>query len=65
MKRNGRTISLVYLFWMALFGGALLAILINNAGCHMVAGIGRDLTAMADGMATDSAANAEAIRTND
>ena len=57
--------KLVHAFWVALFGGCLLAMAINNAGCQMIAGIGRDLTAMADGMSADSSASATAIRTAD
>jgi hypothetical protein len=46
--------------------GCLLgALALSNAGCGMVAGIGRDLTAMADGLAGDSSANAAAIRGKD
>jgi len=47
------------LFVMVIFAAAFA---VAAFGCGAVAGIGRDLTAMADGLAGDSAANAEAIR---
>lgn len=50
------------LFWFTLFAACFVAMLVNNSGCHMIAGIGRDLTAAADGMSSDSAASARAIR---
>lgn len=45
-----------------LFIVAVLGALAMSNGCGLIAGAGRDLTAMADGMAGDSADNARAIR---
>lgn len=50
--------------YLLLLAAALMALLCAMAqgGCGMVAGFGRDLTALADGLACDSAENAARIR---
>lgn len=54
----------VWLKW-AVIAGACFGVAAWLTSCGCVAGIGRDLTAMADGMAGDSSANAAAIRGKD
>lgn len=59
MKKRASLLELACILFIAVVLGALAA---TQGGCQLVSGLGRDLTAMADGMAGDSSANAAAIR---
>ena len=59
---RNRKMSVIDACILVAIGLVLFTLAAVNAGCGTIAGVGRDLTAMADGMAGDSSANADAIR---
>jgi predicted small secreted protein len=59
MNDRKRTTGYLLVLGIVLF---FLLLAMAQGGCGMVAGLGRDLSALADGLAADSAANAAKIR---
>lgn len=60
--RSQKRVTILELACILFIAAILGALAITNAGCSMMAGLGRDLASAAEGIAGQSASSAEAIR---